>query len=111
MIGVLIHWNPLLKQSKINNNIWKSKYCPICEENSYSYIFRVNTKLKVYKCYNCGSSGKEVYNFTLQLKHGNNHNILKLYYSKCFNKNEIKEILDNNVDKNEKIEVVNKFPF
>lgn len=68
-ISLFLHHNPSLQMGK-NKKVYKSNYCPICgyiSNDNFSF-FRVNLKLKVFKCYQCGSGGRTVKSFVKQLK-------------------------------------------
>lgn len=67
MIELIRHHVPTIKNTKAKF-IFISKWCCFCDEKLGGYIFRVNTKLKVFKCYNCGRSGKDFNRFKNHLK-------------------------------------------
>jgi ribosomal protein L37AE/L43A len=56
-IELFRHWIPDLRQTK-NKSAYVAKQCPVCPRTPHSKSFRINTKLKVWKCYQCGRSGK-----------------------------------------------------
>ena len=66
-VDLFRHWIPDLRQTK-NKNAYVSKQCPFCDPTPSSKSFRVNTKLKVWKCYQCGKSGKDFNKFVHYLK-------------------------------------------
>ena len=67
MIDVIRHWIPELKQSK-TKHVFTAKTCPFCNPKTTSRSFRVNMKLYVFKCFQCGRGGKSVKSFIKQLK-------------------------------------------
>lgn len=68
MIDIIRHWIPDLKQTK-NKNAYTAKQCPFCPTiPNGSKSFRLNVKLKVFKCYQCGRSGKGINKFIHYLK-------------------------------------------
>lgn len=68
MIDIIKHHIPELKQTS-TKFVYVAKYCPFCKySKTNSNIFRVNLKLKVFKCYNCGRSGKDVNKFIHLIK-------------------------------------------
>jgi len=68
MIDLIRHWIPGIKQTK-NKKAYRANYCPFCGGSDCgSYSFRVNVRLKVFKCYNCGVSGKDFNKFRHYLK-------------------------------------------
>jgi len=67
-IYLIKHHIPSLIQTK-TKYAYVSSYCCFCDINDIgSRIFRVNLKLKVFKCYNCGISGKNDNSFIRLLK-------------------------------------------
>jgi ribosomal protein L37AE/L43A len=56
-IDLFRHWIPDLKQTK-NKNAYVATQCPVCPSTPKSKSFRINIKLKVWKCYQCGRGGK-----------------------------------------------------
>ena len=56
-VDLFRHWIPDLRQTK-NKNAYVARQCPVCPPNPKSKSFRINTKLKVWKCYQCGIGGK-----------------------------------------------------
>jgi len=68
-IGLFLHHNPNLRQSK-TKYVFTANYCPICESSNPTKgnFFRVNTKLGVFKCYHCGEGGKTVKKFIKLIK-------------------------------------------
>lgn len=70
VIKTLKEFIPLI-QEKHNKKIWISTHCPFTGERSdrkNGRPFRLNTKLKVGKCFHCGKSFKE--NWLLQKQIG-----------------------------------------
>lgn len=65
-ICLIRHHVPSLKQTK-TKFAYISSYCCFCKADT-NRIFRVNLKLKVFKCYNCGRSGKDMNKFFSLLK-------------------------------------------
>jgi len=54
MLEILRHWNPYLRQSKINKNVYILSYCPVCKyDGKTNRCFRYNIRLKIIKCYEC----------------------------------------------------------
>ena len=79
-IDIIRHWIPDLKQTK-NKNVFTATQCPFCDKTKKSKSFRVNLKLSVWKCYQCGRGGKteskfinyrkrlnKIYNYKYELK-------------------------------------------
>ena len=66
-VDLFRHWIPDLRQTK-NKIAYVAKQCPFCPSTPHSKSFRVNTKLKVWKCYQCGRSGKDFNKFIHFLK-------------------------------------------
>ena len=66
-IDLFRHWIPDLKQTK-NKSAFVAKQCPFCPITPHSKSFRINLKLKVFKCYQCGRSGKSFNKFVHYLK-------------------------------------------
>ena len=67
-IDLFKHHIPNLKKTK-TKFAYISSYCCFCNiEDVGSRIFRVNLKIKVFKCYNCGISGKKNESFIRLLK-------------------------------------------
>jgi hypothetical protein len=60
--GIIKHHIPSLRQ-KSKKFIYVADYCCFCDYLSKHCIFRLNTKLKVFKCFNCGTSGKTTASF------------------------------------------------
>lgn len=56
-VDIFRHWIPDLKQSK-NKNAYTATQCPFCPKVPKSKSFRINLKLKVWKCFQCGRGGK-----------------------------------------------------
>lgn len=54
-----------LRKAKNNPNVYLANKCIFCSTNS-NRVFRLNTKLKVGKCYACGE-GFKCYTFLLKL--------------------------------------------
>ena len=57
-VDLFRHWLPDLRQTQ-NKSAYVAKQCPICPRTPHSKSFRINTKLKVFKCYQCGRGGKD----------------------------------------------------
>ncbi len=57
-VDLFRHWIPDLRQTK-NKSAYVAKQCPVCPRTPQSRSFRINTKLKVFKCYQCGRGGKD----------------------------------------------------
>ena len=75
-IDIIRHWIPDLKQTK-NKNCYVAKQCPFCPKIPRSKSFRVNLKLKVWKCYQCGRYGKNENKFINYRKRLNkNYNLI-----------------------------------
>jgi ribosomal protein L37AE/L43A len=66
-IDLFRHWIPDLRQTK-NKNAYVAKQCPFCPRTPHSKSFRINLKLKVWKCYQCGRGGKNFNKFVHYLK-------------------------------------------
>lgn len=66
-IDLFKHWIPDLRQTK-NKNAWVASKCPCCGFYTKSKSFRINTKLKVWKCFQCGRGGKTFGKFVHYLK-------------------------------------------
>jgi len=68
-ISLFLHHNPSLKQRK-DKSVYVSNYCPLCGHISKSNFgfFRVNLRIKVFKCYQCGSGGGSIKSFIKQIK-------------------------------------------
>lgn len=71
-IDLFRHWMPDLKQTK-NHNAYVARQCLFCPPTPQSKSFRINTKLKVWKCYQCGKGGKDFNKFFHYLKNRNSH--------------------------------------
>ncbi|GGF69736.1 hypothetical protein GCM10011397_10870 [Wenyingzhuangia marina] len=99
-ISLFKHWIPSLERQDKNHKIYRSKYCPICNESSSKFIFRVNVKLKVFKCFYCGSSGKEFNMLLHRLKYGKNTYVDRFWLSGCYSKSEINQIYDEYIASN-----------
>jgi ribosomal protein L37AE/L43A len=56
-VDLFRHWIPDLRLTR-NKSAYVAKQCPVCPRTPHSKSFRINTKLKVWKCYQCGRSGK-----------------------------------------------------
>lgn len=57
--GLFKHWIPDLRQTK-NKNAYVARQCPICDMEGTTHskkAFRLNLKLRVFKCYMCGMGG------------------------------------------------------
>ena len=67
MFDLIRHHIPSLKQSK-TKYVWTAKTCPFCNPKTKSNSFRVNTKLRVFKCFQCGRGGRSTNSFVKQLK-------------------------------------------
>lgn len=67
MLDIIRHHIPSLKQSK-TKYVWTAKTCPFCHPTTKSNSFRVNMKLKVFKCFQCGRGGRSIKSFVRQLK-------------------------------------------
>lgn len=65
-IDLFKHFIPQIKETK-NKSVFISSYCPVCNTDS-GRIFRIHLKLKVFKCYNCGVSGKSIERFLKLIK-------------------------------------------
>lgn len=60
------HIPDLHKRSRF---IYVARQCPFCVQYKHGQLkFRINTKLKVFKCYNCGRGGKDTNKFIHYLK-------------------------------------------
>lgn len=66
-VDLFRHWIPDLKQTE-NKNAYVARQCPFCQPTPHSKSFRINIKLKVFKCYQCGRSGKSFNKFVHYLK-------------------------------------------
>jgi len=67
-IDIIRLWVPnIVKKTRY---VYVARYCPFCREGAHSEgnIFRVNLKLKIFKCYNCGTGGKTIQDFAWKLK-------------------------------------------
>ena len=71
-VDLFRHWLPDLRQTK-NKRAYVAKQCPFCPRTPHSKSFRINTKLKVWKCYQCGKSGNYFNKFVHYLKGRNSH--------------------------------------
>lgn len=60
--GIVKHHIPSLRQTP-KKFVYVADYCCFCDYLSKHSIFRVNTKLKVFKCFNCGTGGKTTASF------------------------------------------------
>lgn len=67
MIDIIRHWVPSLMQSK-TKYVFTAKTCPFCNPTTKSKSFRVNLKLQVFKCFQCGRGGRSIKSFIKQLK-------------------------------------------
>lgn len=67
MINIIRHHIPSIKETS-TKGVWVAKTCPFCYPTTKSNIFRVNLKLKVFKCYNCGRGGKDANKFIHHIK-------------------------------------------
>lgn len=67
-VDLFRHWIPDLRQTK-NKNAYVARQCPFCPPTPHSKSFRINTKLKVWKCYQCGRGGKDFNKFVHHLKY------------------------------------------
>lgn len=56
-----------LRQTK-KKSVYVSNVCPFTGYVSKRRPFRINTKLKVCKCYHCGGSAKELYMLKLRVE-------------------------------------------
>jgi len=65
MLDIIRHWIPELRTTK-NKSAFVATQCPFCPVVPKSKSFRLNTKLKVWKCYQCGKGGRKIKSF---LKH------------------------------------------
>jgi len=65
------HWLPDLRQTR-NKNAYVAKQCSFCDPVTHSKSFRINLKLKVWKCYQCGRSGKSFNKFVNYMKRKKN---------------------------------------
>lgn len=67
MLDIVRHWIPDLRQTS-TKHAYVACQCPFCPKVTRSKSFRLNTKLKVWKCYQCGRSGKGSTSFTFYRK-------------------------------------------
>lgn len=69
LLNIIRHWNPSIKQMSAKY-VYTSDFCFICgHHNKYNKrTFRVNTKLGVFKCYQCGSGGRSVESIQREIK-------------------------------------------
>jgi len=68
-ISLFLHHNPSLRQRK-DKSVYVSNYCPLCgsiSKSNYGF-FRVNLRIKVFKCYHCGKGGRSAKSFMKQIK-------------------------------------------
>lgn len=66
-VGLFKHWMPDLKGTT-NKRVYVARQCPFCTPVPRSKSFRLNLKLKVWKCYQCGRGGKSFNKFIHYLK-------------------------------------------
>ena len=66
-VDLFRHWIPDLRQTK-NKSAFVAKQCPFCPRTPHSKSFRINIKIKVWKCYQCGRGGKSFNDFVHFLK-------------------------------------------
>jgi hypothetical protein len=68
-ISLLLHHKPSLRQRK-DKSICVGNYCPLCGHTSKSNFgfLRVNLRIKVFKCCQCGSGGRNIKSFIKQIK-------------------------------------------
>lgn len=68
-VDLFRHWIPSLRQSK-TKYVYLARSCYFCNEYRLgrNNSFRINTKLKVWKCYKCGIGGKDFNKFKYYMK-------------------------------------------
>ena len=62
MVYIIKHWIPDLKQGR-SKYVYTAKQCPQCPPVPKSKSFRLNTKIGVWKCYQCGNGGRNIKSF------------------------------------------------
>lgn len=67
MLDIIRHWIPELKMTK-NKSAFVATQCSFCPVVPKSKSFRLNTKLKVWKCYQCGKGGRKIKSFLKQVR-------------------------------------------
>lgn len=83
MIDIVRHWIPELRSTR-NKAAFVATQCPFCPVVPKSKSFRLNTKLKVWKCYQCGKGGRNIKSF---LRHVRIKKLKEMGYTYIFRDN------------------------